>query len=146
MSFMKDLAIRRMEGSTYFDALTTIAGLACPESCCCEEDDCPDRPKINDNKEHDRFCQAVTIARNALDSTMTEVPRIYIWTEGGCIQEIFTDRPVKVSIVDFDTDGVEEEKLTETGHGEAVVDTQVFRRTLKESGFKLEQEKDVDEG
>jgi hypothetical protein len=38
--------------------------------------------------------------------------KIVIVIEGNMIQTIFSDEPVKVAIIDYDTDGVEKERIT----------------------------------
>lgn len=52
---------------------------------------------------------------------MSNTPLIVINVDGGVIQDIIADTAVEVIVLDFDTDGIEDEKLHGTGAEQALV-------------------------
>lgn len=52
---------------------------------------------------------------------MATTPLVVITVDGGVIQDITADAAVQVLVLDFDIDGIKEEKLTGTGYDRALV-------------------------
>lgn len=50
------------------------------------------------------------------------VPRVAVFMEGGIIQDIYFGSPVKVLVVDYDIEGLDEDRIVKTPGGEATVD------------------------
>lgn len=45
-------------------------------------------------------------------------PRVYINLEGGIIQDVWADSEVDVIVLDFDTEGGDEDRTTQMGNGD----------------------------
>ena len=60
---------------------------------------------------------------SAVSSTQLQISRVLITVEGGVIQDIQIPSGIIVEVRDYDTDGVEDSKLTKDNYGDFYVES-----------------------